>query len=100
MESKFLKTMGLCRRAGRLTYGYDMVVEALGDTRLVFFAADLSARTRNSVLQLAARSGVPCRDIPYDMQTLAAALGTKPVGVLGVTEAGFAKLLGSEIEKQ
>ncbi len=93
MESKFLKTLGLCRRAGKLTYGYDMVVEALAVSHAVFFAADLSARTRNSVLQSAARQGVPCKDLPYDMQTLAAAIGTKPVGVLGITEKGFAGLL-------
>lgn len=100
MESKFLKTLGLCRRAGRLNFGFDMVVDALANTRVVFLAADVSARTRNSVLQLAARNGVPCRDLPVDMQTLAAAIGTKPVGVLGVTEEGFAKLLCGALENQ
>lgn len=100
MESKFLATLGLCRRAGRLNYGYDMVVDGLERTKAVFFAADISARTRNSVLQLAARKGVPCKDLPFDMQTLAGAMGTKPVGIIGITEAGFAKLLTGEIEKQ
>lgn len=99
-NNKFLATLGLCRRAGRLNYGYDMVVQALEATKLVLFAADLSPRTRNSVLQVAGRKGVPCQDLPYDMQTLAASMGTKPVGIIGITEAGFAKLLGSQIDNK
>ncbi len=98
MESKFLSTLGLCRRAGRLNYGYDMVVDALDKTKIVFFAADLSARTRNSVLQQAARKGIACKDLPCSMGELGGAMGTKPVGVLGVTEAGFAKLLCDAID--
>ncbi len=97
---KFLATLGLCRRAGRLHYGYDMVVDGLAMTKLVLFAADLSQRTRNSVLQAATRKGVACRDIPFDMATLADAMGTKPVGIVGITEAGFAKLLDSQIHNK
>ena len=94
MESKFFSTLGLCRRAGKLTYGYDMVTEALDHPYAVFFATGLSKRTRTSVLQLAVRKNIPCKDLDCDMSALAVAIGTKPVGVIGITEKGFAKLLG------
>ena len=97
--NKFLSTLGLARRAGKINYGFDMVVEGLDKTQVIFFAADLSARTRNSVKQLSARMGVECKDTALTMADLSYALGTKPVGVIAVTEAGFAKLLITESEK-
>lgn len=97
--NKFLSTLGLARRAGKVNYGFDMVAENLDKTGVIFFAADLSARSRNSISQLAAKKGVPCKELPYDMAELAGAMGTKPVGIIGITEAGFAKLLTGESEK-
>ena len=98
-ENKFLSTLGLARRAGKLNYGFDMVVEGLEKTGIVFFAADISARSRNSVSQLAARKKVNCKDLPFTMAQIALAIGTKPVGIIGITEQGFAKLLTEECEK-
>lgn len=91
--NKFLSTLGLARRAGKVNYGFDMVVEGLDKTEVVFFAADISARSRNSVSQLAARKSVVCKDLPLTMEQIAYAIGTKPVGIIGITEPGFAKLL-------
>jgi len=91
--NKFLSTLGLARRAGKVNYGFDMVAEGLDNTGVIFFAADLSARSRNSISQLAARKGVPCKDLPFDMAALAGAMGTKPVGIIAIGEAGFTALL-------
>ena len=97
--NKFLSTLGLARRAGKVNYGFDMVAEGLDNTGVVFFAADLSDRSRNSISQLAARKGVPCMALPFEMAELAGAMGTKPVGIIGITETGFAGLLTGEAEK-
>ena len=97
--NKFLSTLGLARRAGKVNYGFDMVVEGLDKTGVIFFAADISARSRNSVSQLAAKKDVPCRDTSFTMLDIAGAIGTKPVGIVGITEAGFTKLLMGESEK-
>lgn len=100
MDNKFLSTLGLARRAGKIAYGYDAVVGALGNCKLVLLASDLSARSRNSVLQQAARAGVECKDIAYTMAQIAVGIGTKPVGIVGVTEKGFARLLAGALEKE
>lgn len=97
--NKFLSTLGLARRAGKVNYGFDMVAEGLDNTSVIFFAADLSVRSRNSISQLAAKKGVPCKVLPFEMAEFAGAMGTKPVGIIGITEAGFAKLLMGEAEK-
>ena len=98
-QNKFLSTLGLARRAGKLTYGFDMVTEALDKTQLIFLAADVSARTRNSVMQLALRRGVPCRDTALTMADISYAIGTKPVGIVGILDKGFAELLDGKREK-
>ena len=97
--NKFLSTLGLCRRAGKLAYGYDMVTEGLQKTHLIFLAADISARTRNSVMQLAARKNIACKDLQLTMMDICNAIGTKPVGIVGVLDKGFAQLLLKESEK-
>lgn len=97
--NKFLSTLGLCRRAGKLTYGYDMVTESLQKTYLIFLAADISVRTRNSVMQLAARENVICKEVQLTMADVCTAIGTKPVGIVGVLDRGFAELLSKECEK-
>ena len=98
-QNKFLSTLGLARRAGKLTYGFDMVTEGLDKTQLIFLAADVSARTRNSVKQIAERRGVPCRDTGLTMADIAYAIGTKPVGIVGILDKGFAELLAGNREK-
>lgn len=97
MESKFLATLGLCRRAGRMAYGFDMVMDALGKTKVIFVAADLSERTLTALARNA--TGLTIEKTPYTMNQLAAAIGTKPVGIIGITEQGFAELLQQELKK-
>ncbi len=92
-QNKFLSTLGLARRAGKLSFGYDMVSENLHQTEMIFFASDLSERTRNSILQKAMRHGVVCRDIPMNMAEISYAIGTKPVGIVSIMDKGFADLL-------
>ncbi|MBR5782826.1 MAG: ribosomal L7Ae/L30e/S12e/Gadd45 family protein [Clostridia bacterium] len=98
-QTKFLSTLGLARRAGKLNYGFDMVTEGLDTAQLIFLTADVSARTRNSVMQLAARKGVTCYDLPLSMAEISVAIGTKPVGIVSITEEGFAALLLAERKK-
>lgn len=100
MDSKFLSTLGLARRAGKLVYGYDAVIDALHSAHLILFASDLSARSRNSVLQQAAAKNIISITVPFTMEQLAAALGTKPVGIVGIIEKGFAGLLTASLAKE
>ena len=51
-SSGLLGALGLCRKAGKLLYGYDRVEEAVlrGKVSLVLLACDASARTAQHMM--------------------------------------------------
>lgn len=87
--SKLQGLLGMCRRCGKLTVGFDAVV-ALCETAspLILLAADASERTVKEVRFRATKHTV-CR-LPLDKDTLAHAIGSsKPVAVAAVCDNGF-----------
>ena len=98
MNKKVLSTLGLCRRAARLHYGFDMVMEGLHKTHLLFLAEDCSPRTCKNIEQVAKDFQIPLYHLPYTKEQLGISIGTKPVGILGVIDAGFARSLMQSIE--
>ena len=96
--NKFLSTLGLARRAGRLTYGFDMVRAGLQTTHLLLLAEDCSPRTCRNFEAVAGEWKIPLHRLPYTKDQLGASLGTKPVGIIGVADRGFAKSLAQSIE--
>ena len=95
---KFLSTLGLARRAGRLNYGFDMVMAGLEKTHLLLLAEDCSPRTCKNLEITAKDWGLPLLRLPYTKDQLGAGIGTKPVGIIGVADGGFAKSLAQSIE--
>lgn len=95
---KFLSTLGLARRAGRLRYGFDMVMEGLDQIHLLLLAEDCSPRTCRNFETAAKEWEIPLLRLPYTKDQLGAGLGTKPVGIIGVADRGFAKSLAQSIE--
>ncbi len=96
--NKFLSTLGLARRAGKLNYGFDMVMAGLGNTALLLLAEDCAPRTCKNVQQAAEEWEIPLYRLPYTKDQLGASIGTKPVGIIGVAERGFARSLAQSIE--
>ena len=96
--NKFLSTLGLARRAGKLTYGFDMVLSNLPKTHLILLAEDCAERTRRNIREAAEEFGLPMLDIPYTKESLGMSIGTKPVGIIGVADRGFAANLTKSIE--
>lgn len=95
--------LGMARRAGKLTAGFDAVAALIGRGKAaaVMTAADLSEKT-NKELRFAAqdRPGL-FLPLPLRKEEIGAALGLKkPVGVLALEDEGFAaslrKLAGQE----
>lgn len=91
MERKLAGLIGMARRAGRLTIGFDAVREQLeaGKAAFVLLAADLSAKTEKELLfglkQVKAGRG------PLGKEEMAHALGSlRPVGVIATDDEGFA----------
>ena len=98
MNDRFLMTLGLARRAAKLCYGFDMTVAALWQAKAVFLSSDCAERTRKNIERAAKEQGLAAIPRPYDKETLGAAIGTKPVCIIGVTDQGFAGSLLKCIE--
>lgn len=90
--NKFLSTLGLARRANKLVYGFDSVTESHG-VSLVFLSNDLSERTRRTALAIFEQKNIQTVSLNYTKNELGYAIGTKPVGIIGITDNGFAELL-------
>lgn len=91
-SSGLLGALGLCRKAGKLLYGYDRVAEAVlrGKVSLVLLAADASPRTAQHMMDTC-RGAVACEVMPLTGEELAM-LTPRPAAVFAVTEANLARL--------
>lgn len=98
MNDRFLKTLGLARRAAKLSYGFDMTIASLWKTKVVFLSADCAERTRKNIEAAAGEEKIPVKMLPWDKNELGAAIGTKPVCIIGVLDDGFAGSLLKNIE--
>lgn len=96
--NKVLSTLGLARRAGRLNYGFDMVMAGMGQTQLLILAEDVAPRTCKNIKLAAEDYEIPVLQLPITKERLGVSIGTKPVGIIGVTDRGFARSLTQSIE--
>lgn len=96
--NKILSTLGLARRAGRLNYGFDMVMAGLDKTHLLLLAEDVAPRTCRNIEAAAGEWNIPVHKLPVTKDQLGVSIGTKPVGIIGVADRGFARSLTQSIE--
>lgn len=90
---KLVGLLGMCRRCGRLTVGFDAVTALCREnTVLLMLAADASPRT---VRQVHFQAGeTPVYRLPLTRDEAAHAVGSsKPVAVLATTDPGFMRAL-------
>lgn len=92
-EATVKKTLGLlslCRRAGKLCTGMDVVLEKAGrgEAALILLAEDLSPRSAER-LRNRLPEDIPVRSLPCTMQTLSAVTG-KAAGIVAVCDENFA----------
>ncbi len=92
MNDKLLSLLGIARRAGRLTLGFDAASESMqkGKTELLLLAADLSPRTLRNIQNTAGQTDTLTIVSDISMQQLGAAVG-KATGIISVNDKGFAE---------
>lgn len=97
MNDRLFGALGLCRKAGALTGGFDAVCEAAakGAAVLVLLAADASERTRRKINE-SCQGRCPVAEIDLEQADLAAIMG-KPYGVLAVTDKNLGALCAKAI---
>lgn len=94
MNEKILSYLGICRRAGRLTLGFDACVDAVErkKSRLVLLSNDISPRTQRNIVREAEKNRVRVLVLDFGMEQIGMAVGKK-TGVISVNDDGFAKKL-------
>ena len=92
--NSFLSMLGIARRAGKLVYGFDAVLEQVrkNQAALLVLAADLSERSRNAFLLQTKDAKIPCIEPPLTMLDFHNAIGRRS-GILAVCDRGFANQL-------
>ncbi len=103
MNSKFLSMLGLCRRAGAVIIGTDLVTKALpsGKIKLVMYAEDASANTEKKITDKCRFYNTKCIKLTYGGDEIAHAIGkASTVSVVGVADENFSKELISRISNE
>lgn len=98
--NKVVQDISLCKRAGKLIMGFDLVKESLIDNnaKLLIVANDISQKTLKEVNFLAEKYNVKLININMSLDELWYILG-KRVGVLSVIDEALSKKIQSDLVK-
>ena len=94
MQDDLLKTLGLMRRAGKLSAGEDGVRQAVRkrSARLILVAADASENAVKRAEGFAEAAQVPLIRLDAEKDTLCRALGVNGGAMFAVCDEGFKQL--------
>ncbi len=98
MNNKFLFMLGLCRKAGKLIIGTDLVTKSLPSKKayLVIYTSDASKNTEKRVTDKCSYYGVECIKAPFSSLEVSDAIGKNgAVCTLGITDLNLASELKS-----
>ena len=90
--NKALTTLGLARRAGKLTYGETSCREAISreHVALVILAADAGESVKRTFTRLCETKAIPIYTMQENKSVLGAAIGKEICSVVTVNNKGFA----------
>ncbi len=91
MNNKLLSLLGMCRKAGKLTVGYDKTLELFKKHKVfaILVAADTAQRTEKEI-RFHTNSALPIVRLDETKEQVSLAIGTA-AGVVGIADEGFAK---------
>ena len=92
MKDRLLSLLGICKKAGKLTQGFDAVSESAGkgEASLILTAKDLSPKSGKEVEFTAAKTNTEVVRIPVTIDEIWRQTG-KRAGVLAVLDKGLAQ---------
>lgn len=96
---KVLSLLGLARRAGKMTLGFDAVCSSAAkkESKLILAAADVSEGTMRKLTNHLSGNEIDIREMPYGMEAINAAIG-KPVRLISINDSGFAERLNQLLD--
>ena len=98
MNNKFLFMLGLCRKAGKMIIGTDLVTKSLPSkkTYLVIYTSDASMGTEKRVTDKCSYYGVECIKSHFSSLEISSAIGKDgAICTIGITDLNFASELKS-----
>lgn len=100
MNDRFLSLLGLARRAGKLSMGFDAACESIakGEAALILATNDISAGSLKRLNSAAQEQGTEAVLLDCGMDVLAPAIG-KSVRMVSVNDEGFAGKLRSLLKE-
>ncbi|MBP3415428.1 MAG: ribosomal L7Ae/L30e/S12e/Gadd45 family protein [Clostridia bacterium] len=90
-NDKLLSMLGLARRAGKVSMGFDSAVGSAvkKESALILTAKDISPKSLKELKYALEECQVDIFEIPYDIDDLKSAVG-KSVRIISVNDSGFA----------
>ena len=87
--------LGISKKAGKLVTGYDPVAEAILKNKIVIvmLSKELSEKNAAKISAAAEKNNISVKSIEFSMAEIGYALGSKPTGILGVSDKGIAHIL-------
>ncbi len=90
--NKALSTIGLCRRAGKLIYGFDAVDAELKKPETavcgVLLASDLSEKSKKEARFIAAKKDIEVTELDATLDDIKGVIG-KRTGIIAVLDRGL-----------
>lgn len=100
---RLLGMLGLCRRAGKLVLGTELVCLAMAERKkpcLVLVCAEASENTRKKVRTKSEYYCLPCREAPLSPETLGQAVGKSgSIAAVAVTDENMAAAVARLLEE-
>jgi len=100
-NNPILMTLGLARRAGKVTYGEVSCKDAIRSTHvaLVILSEDCGASTRRTFERICQEANIPILNINVTKQVLGSAIGKSMCSVVTVNNKGFADSINANAVK-
>ncbi len=97
MNDRLLSLLGLIRRAGKLSMGFDAAADSMrkGEAALLLLSEGLSERTDRAIRKIADQSGTSIVSCGYGMDDIGHAVGRRSTGIITVNDNGFADKIRS-----
>ena len=92
MNDRLLSLLGLIRRAGKLSMGFDAAADAMGkgEASLLLLSEELSERTSGAIRKIAEQSKTCVITVKHGMEEIGHAIGRRSTGIIAVNDSGFA----------
>ncbi|WMJ23009.1 ribosomal L7Ae/L30e/S12e/Gadd45 family protein [Paludicola sp. MB14-C6] len=99
--NKIAQDLSLCKRAGKLILGFDVVKKSMqdGSAELIVLAKDLSPKTRKETIYLSEQFEIPLLTTDLTLDELWYLLG-KRVGVISVIDYGLSEKIKKDASTQ